>query len=176
MISSGFPTTNSQTKPQPNKDRLSDGTNLARAEANTSNVTLPMIFEINRGQADDDVKFIGRAAGFGILLKSNEAVLALNTSQESISASHRGDDCGNSRLHMRLEGAAQNAAMKGEEPQETRANYCLGRDQSKWIRGVETYSRVSYSNVYPGIDLTFYGTPQQLEYDFMVAAGVTLKT
>ena len=35
-----------------------------------------------------------------------------------------------------------------------------------------TYARVKYSNVYPGVDLVYYGNQSgQLEYDFVVAPG-----
>src|SRR5690349_6714954 len=36
----------------------------------------PLSFEANRGQADDDVRFVGRGKDFGLLLKRSEAVLA----------------------------------------------------------------------------------------------------
>src|SRR5262249_33607315 len=36
---------------------------------------------------------------------------------------------------------------------------------------IPTYGRVQYQDVYPGIDLVYYGNQQQLEYDFQVAAG-----
>jgi hypothetical protein len=56
-------------------------------------------------------------------------------------------------------------------PRRFEANYFIGNDPAKWIRGVETYSRVTYSGVYPGVDLVFYGTERRLEYDFTVAPG-----
>ncbi|MEZ5392116.1 MAG: hypothetical protein R2724_04395 [Bryobacterales bacterium] len=31
------------------------------------------------------------------------------------------------------------------------------------------FDRVRYSGVLPGVDLVYYGDPQQLEYDFVVA-------
>src|SRR5207247_998527 len=34
-----------------------------------------------------------------------------------------------------------------------------------------TYRRVRYVDVYPGIDLVYYGRPRRLEYDFIVAPG-----
>ena len=37
-------------------------------------------------------------------------------------------------------------------------------------RGLNGY-KVHYDQVYPGIDLVFYGNPQQLEYDLIVAPG-----
>jgi photosystem II stability/assembly factor-like uncharacterized protein len=34
-----------------------------------------------------------------------------------------------------------------------------------------TYAKVRYRNVYPGIDLIYYGNRRQLEYDFVIAPG-----
>src|ERR1041384_5915763 len=53
-------------------------TRLAACSAKEVERSLPMRFEANRGQADADVKFVGRGEGFGVLLKPGEAVLALN--------------------------------------------------------------------------------------------------
>ncbi len=50
-------------------------------------------------------------------------------------------------------------------------NYFVGNDSKKWHAGVPTYGKVSYTGVYPGIDLVFYGNQSQLEYDFVVAPG-----
>jgi hypothetical protein len=36
---------------------------------------------------------------------------------------------------------------------------------------VPTYGRVHYDEVYPGVDLVYYGNQQRLEYDFVVAPG-----
>lgn len=51
------------------------------------------------------------------------------------------------------------------------ANYFLGNDPSKWHSGVSRYARVSYQDVYPGVNLAFYGAQRQLEFDFVVAPG-----
>ncbi len=72
---------------------------------------------------------------------------------------------------MKLEGANSTPFLCGLEPQEARANYFIGNDPAKWVRDVDTYSRVLYSSVYRGVDLTFYGNERQLEYDFTVAPG-----
>ena len=34
---------------------------------------------------------------------------------------------------------------------------------------IPNYSKVRYPNVYPGIDLIYYGNQSQLEYDFVVS-------
>jgi hypothetical protein len=52
-------------------------------------------------------------------------------------------------------------------------NYFRGKDPKHWRRHIPTYSRVKYAQVYPGVDLVYYGNQRQLEYDFVVAPGPT---
>ena len=139
---------------------------------------LPLTFETNRGQADPDVRFVGRADNLVLLLKTNEAVLSLRKPQQaslvSVSPSatqRRAQSSRSHRLSMKLEGANPTPLVAGGEALGVRANYFIGNDPTKWIRGVETYARVHYSGVYDGVDLVFYGNERQLEYDFMVGPG-----
>src|SRR5262249_55469981 len=44
-------------------------------------------------------------------------------------------------------------------------------DLSQWHTNIPNFGRVEYENVYPGIDLAYYGNQGQLEYDFVVAPG-----
>ncbi|HJZ69055.1 MAG TPA: SBBP repeat-containing protein [Blastocatellia bacterium] len=123
----------------------------------------PLSFEANRGQADDDVKFVGRGKGFGLLLKQSEAVLALRNRTDEVTRSHK--------LSMKFEGASPAALIAGVDKQKALASYFIGNDPAKWIRDIETYSRVTYSGLYPDIDLTFYEDERELEFDFEVAPG-----
>jgi uncharacterized protein (TIGR03437 family) len=75
---------------------------------------------------------------------------------------------------MRLVGAS-GAAATGEEQLPGKANYFIGSDPANWRTGVPTYSKVRYPNVYPGMDLVYYGNQRQLEYDFLVAPGADPK-
>jgi Beta-propeller repeat len=50
-------------------------------------------------------------------------------------------------------------------------NYLIGGDSSKWVKDIPQYARVNYQDVYPGVDLTFYGQQRQLEFDFIVKPG-----
>src|SRR5208337_4309354 len=53
-----------------------------------------------------------------------------------------------------------------------KSNYLTGNDPKKWRTNVPTYGRVQYENIYPGVDLVYYGKKGgQLEYDFVVAPG-----
>jgi hypothetical protein len=72
---------------------------------------------------------------------------------------------------MQLVGSNPNAPVLGKEPLPGQVNYFLGNDSSRWRTHIRTYAKVEYQQVYPGIDLDYYGSGQQLEYDFVVAPG-----
>ena len=76
-------------------------------------------------------------------------------------------------VRMRLAGAARNVAPKieGLERLPGHSNYFLGKEPAQWRTQAPHFGKVKYSAVYPGIDLVYYGNPQQLEYDFVLAPG-----
>ena len=59
----------------------------------------------------------------------------------------------------------------GEGLLEYKCNYFLGNDPTKWRTDVPNYSAVVYEDIYPGIDLKYYGNGKQMEYDFIVSPG-----
>jgi hypothetical protein len=67
------------------------------------------------------------------------------------------------------------ATLSGADPQEARFNYFLGNDPRKWRTNLPTYGGVLYRDAYPGIDLKFYGTGRQLEYDLIVQPGADFR-
>lgn len=138
---------------------------------------LPLSFEVNRGQAAGQVKFLSRGHGYTTFLTAGGMVLNLRASRVE-SGSKTGNSYGansqqsaNASLQFRLIGANNNPQVVGEDPLPGRVNYFMGKDPSKWYRNLPTYAKVRYKNVYPGIDLIYYGNHQQLEYDFAVSAG-----
>jgi len=48
------------------------------------------------------------------------------------------------------------------------SNYFIGNDAKAWHAGVPNYGEVEFSNLYPGIDVHYYGNNRQLEYDVIV--------
>lgn len=134
-------------------------------------LALPLFFEENRGQADDDVRFFSRGNGFALLLKESGAVLATRPQSESRENGDADKPIQTKRVAMKLQGANPTPFVFGSDKLDGHVNYLLGRDESKWIRDVDTYGLVSYAEVYPGVDLTFHITARQLEYDFNLAAG-----
>jgi sugar lactone lactonase YvrE len=74
-------------------------------------------------------------------------------------------------VRLKLVGANPEAQAVGLDPLPGKSNYFIGNDPKKWRTNVPNYARVKYQEIYPGIDLVYYGNQQQLEYDFVVAPG-----
>jgi len=72
---------------------------------------------------------------------------------------------------IEFDGANMRCEPLGLDPLPGRRNYIVRNDSSKWQTDVPTFSRVTYPDLYPGIDLTFYGTQKEFEYDFVVKPG-----
>jgi hypothetical protein len=74
-------------------------------------------------------------------------------------------------LRMRFVGARRNAAGAGIDPLPGKTSYFRGSDASRHISGIESFARVRYPAIYPGIDLIYYGNQRHLEYDLVVSPG-----
>ena len=139
----------------------------------------PLHFEANRGQIHKNVRFLSRGPGYSLYLTAGEAVLVLSkpnadTKRDSRSTPEQGDAQTPVKavaLRMHLVGAAPKPPVSGLDELPGKANYFIGQDPAKWRTNVPTYAKVQYENIYPGIDLLYYGNQRQLEYDFVVAPG-----
>src|SRR6266849_3958876 len=147
---------------------------------------LPLSFEANHGQTDPKVKFLSRGPGYKLFLLPREAVLMLQRERHAKPARRLGALPGFPEapereasppeiIRMSLLGAAANAAVTGIEQMPGKSNYFIGNDPSQWRTNVPNYAKVMYQRVYPGINLVYHGSRQQLEYDFVVAPGADPK-
>ena len=128
---------------------------------------LPLQFDENRGQADPQARFVSRGPGFTLALTSGECVLSLTAARHA-----EGSPLPRPAVvRMAWTGADPGVAVAGREERPGKTNYLVGNDPSRWLTGIASFGRVEYRNVYPGVDLVFYWTGQQLEYDFVLAAG-----
>jgi len=69
-------------------------------------------------------------------------------------------------------GANPAPSMVGLEKMEYKCNYFIGNDPNEWHTDVPNYEYVLSEDVYPGIDLKYYGNGKQMEYDFIVSPGM----
>lgn len=121
---------------------------------------LPLAFEANRGQSDPAVKFQSRGAGYGLYLTGREALIHLSGSDGKVAT-----------LRTQFVGGNPKPEIFSEASLPGHSNYLTGADSSRWITNVDQFGKVRYSAVYPGIDVVYYGTQRQVEYDFVVAPG-----
>ncbi len=138
---------------------------------------LPLTFELNQGQTAPQAKFVSRGKGYSAFLTAGGMVLSLRPNKTAaqstltVATNNKSQKSASTTLQFKLVGASSSPSVVGENLQPGRVNYFIGNDPSKWHRNVPTYSQVRYKNVYPGIDLVYYGNHHQLEYDFAVAPG-----
>jgi hypothetical protein len=141
---------------------------------------LPLSFEANQGQTDGRVKYLSHGPGYTLFLTGDEVALALRKPEArpkrlgAMSRLQREDSGGATTscvLRLKLVDANRNAAVTGARELPGKVNYFIGNDPKKWRTNVPTYAEVKYKDIYPGVDLVFYGNQQQLEHDFVVKPG-----
>jgi hypothetical protein len=131
---------------------------------------LPLSFEANEGQSDSQVRFLSRGSGYALFLTDTQVALNLQgTSVSSVAGAAEAPAA--DLVTMTLVGANAAPRIEGQGRLPGVSNYFLGNDPSQWRTQVPTYARVVYQDVYPGIDLLYYGQQRELEYDFVVAPG-----
>jgi hypothetical protein len=125
--------------------------------------SLPLRFERNRGQAAPSVDALVHGRSYSLLLANAEPVLTFCASDRSNGAASR-----QVRMSFLRRNAHSAPIYKGELP--GRSNYLVGKSPD-WLRDIRSYSSVEYKQVYPGIDVIFYGRDGRLEYDFVIGPG-----
>jgi hypothetical protein len=116
----------------------------------------PLSFEAT----EDNSIFVARGSGYSVQLGPDGARLRLGT-----------DDA----VAMQLEGA-NTITPAAADLLPGKVNYILGNDPKRWRTNIPTYAKVTYSNVYPGVDLVYYGNHQALEYDLTLAPRASVKS
>jgi len=121
-------------------------------EAERSLSSLPAWFEPNLGQDQPEVRFLSRG-GSGSLQIRNGSVRFL---------------AGGKSVALRMLGSNRGARLEGRQPRLARSTYMVG-DRRRWIHDLPQYGRVRARQVYPGIDVDYYLSGSEVEYDFLVA-------
>lgn len=139
-----------------------DASGVRDGAARAKYIRLPLRFEAENGSPSG---FAARGAGYAVSLSAGGASLLLRDG--SVGAPQL--------LTMTLAGANAHAAAVTGSQLAGVSNYMIGNDRSRWMTGVRGYADVRYQGVYPGIDVVYYGNQQQLEFDFVVAPGASVK-
>ncbi len=154
----------------------------------------PLAFTENRGQWDKQVLFRANAGGATMWLARDGAYyhftrripraasssgrqMSTGTPPPAVGSSprdrlgHEPDDIEQLVIKASFVGANPNPTVVGEEMMGYKCNYFLGNEPSSWRTDVANYRAVRFKDIYPGIELKYYGNGRQMEYDFIVSPG-----
>jgi hypothetical protein len=149
---------------------------------------LPLYFMENRGQVDGKIKYYAQSQGRAVYFTPAGLQFSFLKEAAPSRAPGRGPRQGKAHREARLArtpaantpplqfsltpvGLSPGVKISGIDRQAGQVNYLRGPDPQKWRTGIPTYGAVAYLGAYPGIDLKFYGTGRQLEYDVIIQPG-----
>jgi len=174
-------------------------TPAAREHIQATMAALPLAFEQNQGQTDPQVKYMARGSGYKLYLTSGDAVFSFaSTSPKTMSrpkqmmeqrllgysraakklirrhpTQQRSSPSSVASLRMHVVNGNPEARVEGRDPLDGKVSYFIGNDPRRWHTDLKQFARVSYQDVYPGVDLTYHGQQDQLEFDFVVAPNAS---
>ena len=114
-------------------------------------------------------EFVYRRDGYTLYLTPSEALFTL-AGKSSLGRSELSSSSGGS-FGIRLVGANPTPTVQALDRMAGYKSYFIGNDPSQWRTAVPHFARVGYEQVYPGIDLVYYGVEEGPEYDLVVSPG-----
>jgi len=119
-------------------------------------ISLPIVFEENRGQFQPSTRYAVRSSG-GLISFHEDGLEFLS-----------GKSPNPARITLHPEAPSRDTKLVPEDLTKGKVNYFTGPTATASFKGISTYNRVRYSNFMPGVDLAFYGNGDDLEHDFIV--------
>ena len=128
---------------------------VASRDAARTYANLPLRFEA----AAEPGYFLARSGGYAVLVGAGESAIAIADAKSGAART----------LRFRFEGSSATARIEAIEALPGVTNYYIGQDSSKWRLGVRNFAKLRAKDVYPGVDVVYYGDQRRLEFDFVVA-------
>lgn len=138
-------------------------------------------FTENKGQWDESILFVGNTA-FGKVAFTKEAVYYqiahTETNPAPVSSLEKDPLLSIQQQDKQRTFYAQTIKLSfvnGQTPKLTGKNtlphyynYFIGNDKTKWASNCRNYSKVYYENIWEGIDLAYFFTPEGMKYEYYV--------
>lgn len=131
-------------------------------QASNSFSNLPLYFEPNKGQLNNKLDYLAKGIDYQVGIASTKNHFFLfGADKKNNNVAHIESELLKANPHAK-------AVSEGKMPGVS--NYYVGNNPKQWHAGINHFEKVRYQQVYPGIDVVYYGKQHQLEYDFLVQA------
>src|SRR5262245_42180411 len=156
------------------------------ARIRTTLERMPLYFIENQGKLDRRVAYYVQGRGTSLYFTSEGIIFSFSKTEKSsqddssgqafhrrsVAYAHAPERNATERWIVNLEFIGANAGVwpRGEDETGALISYFQG-PQQQWRVGLRSYSRLVYSNLWPGIDLIYDGTASRLKYHFLIRPG-----
>ncbi len=136
---------------------------------------LPLSFMPNVGQSQPEVSYQVRGLGGTLAFTRSEVLLALplppTETPADNSVPYQQSDSPTASTILRLQFVDANPApeISSSNVLPGKVNTFIGSDPSQWHTGIPTYGSITYTNLYPGVDLHYDGKEGLLKGSYIVA-------
>jgi len=134
-------------------------------------VSIPLIFRENKGQWHREILYKAVSSNSQLYFSKNQ-IHFTHSRLKNLKDQHPEQE--NLNWSFDFIGANKNVKVKGEGAYRSTTNYLVGNDASTHLHGVKDYNILSYSNLYPEIDLKYYTSEDKLKYDYILHPGFKL--
>jgi hypothetical protein len=144
----------------------------------------PLSFIPNQGQFHEQVAYCTRAAGYTLWItadgitfdspkqeNSSNAVNSETLDPFSLKECSEPIEYTRQVLHTSFSGANETASMIPLDMTNHQVNFFMGKNRSEWKTGIPTSQAVLYQDIYPKVDLKFFGVNNKTTYEFIIKPG-----
>ncbi|MBI4750696.1 MAG: SBBP repeat-containing protein [Acidobacteria bacterium] len=127
------------------------------------------------GQADSRAKFLTRSASGTVFFTPKEATVLVRPTDHLASQANTPASVTQKQpahiVQIQFKNAQSSTRLFGINQLSARSNYFIGNNRAQWKPDVPHFESICYQEIYPGIDLVFYGNQRHLEFDFQLSPG-----
>ena len=126
-------------------------------------------FTENKGQWADSFQYVADLAGGKLILQKNSLdFLMWEGAKDESQHRHTAEKIKAHLFKINFSNANPSPEIISTEKEKNYRNYFLGNYKSKWKSHVSLFKKITYKNLWNGIDANLYGSGDALKYDFRI--------
>ncbi|MFZ5876474.1 MAG: SBBP repeat-containing protein, partial [Nitrospirota bacterium] len=159
--------------PTSDRNQSQNASDIPAAQARNLLGKISLQFIKNQGQLDPRVAYYARGGGSATYFTPDGVYFSVRTDEQPRAAGVGAEREAIRRDALKLVPLNANTRPRivAENRQTGTVNHFAGKDSTAWKTKIPTYGAVVYEEIYPGIDLKFYGASRHMEYDLLVEPG-----